>query len=317
MPTARTSFDDIGQRIGVTVKTKVLVSAMLALFIHTTHTAEAEVRIVATTSSMTMLAREIGGDNVDITTLVPPDRDAHYLLAKPSMMIALRRADLLISVGADLEIGWLPAAIRGANNFKIVPGQSGYFEGAAQIDLIEVGQAADRSQGDVHPRGNPHYYMDPRRMATVAEALATRLADLDPDNRDVYAGRADRFATAVAARVPQWQSAATGSPGVIFYHKDGNYLAALLGIQIHGFVEPLPGIPPTASHLRDLIRRLGDADGVILYNTFHPHDGPEFLSRNLGWKRIQLQLEVPLDATGSTYLAHIDTWVQAITSGGE
>jgi zinc/manganese transport system substrate-binding protein len=275
--------------------------------------AAAEVRVVASTSSMAMLAREVGGPQVSITTLAPPDRDPHYLLARPSMMVALRRADLLVAVGAELEIGWLPAAIQGAANPKILPGQAGYFEGAAQIDLIETGQVADRSRGDVHPMGNPHYYLDPARMATVARALAARLGALDAANRDAFAARAAAFSAAVDARADQWRRQAAGAPGVVFYHKDGNYLAAFLGVPVLGWLEPLPGIPPTASHLRDLVVRLKGAKGVIIYNSFHPKDGPGFLSRQLGWKAVQLPIEVPLDATGAMYLSHIDQWVQAIS----
>ena len=115
------------------------------------------VDVVATTSSMGMLARTVGGEIVAVTVLAPPDRDAHSLLARPSMMIALRRADLLIAVGADLEVGWLPAALRGASNPRILPGQQGYFEGAAQLILLETGQLADRARGDIHPSGNPHF----------------------------------------------------------------------------------------------------------------------------------------------------------------
>jgi len=275
--------------------------------------AAAEVRVVASTSSMAMLAREVGGPQVSVTTLAPPDRDPHYLLARPSMMVALRRADLLVAVGAELEIGWLPAAIQGASNPKILPGQAGYFEGAAQIDLIETGQTADRSRGDVHPMGNPHYYLDPVRMATVARALAARLGALDPPHKDAFAARAAAFSAAVDARADQWRRQAAGAPGVVFYHKDGNYIAAFLGVPVLGWLEPLPGIPPTASHLRDLVERLKSTKGVVLYNSFHPKDGPEFLSRQLGWKAVQLPIEVPLDATGATYLSHIDQWVQAIS----
>jgi zinc/manganese transport system substrate-binding protein len=274
--------------------------------------AVAELRVVATTSSMAMLAREVGGSGVSITTMAPPDRDPHYLLARPSMMMALRRADLLVAVGADLEVGWLPAAIQGASNPRILPGQPGYFEGAAQIDLIEKGQTADRSRGDVHPMGNPHYYMDPVRMATVARALALRLSALDPSNTDAFVSRAAAFSKAVEARVETWRRQASGVPGVVFYHKDGNYLAALLGVPVLGWLEPLPGLPPTASHLRDLVGRLQGSKGIILYNGYQPKDGPDFLSRQLGWKAVQLQIEVPLDATGATYLAHIDQWVKAI-----
>jgi len=275
--------------------------------------AGAEVRVVATTSSMAMLAREVGGDAVSVTTLAPPDRDPHYLLARPSMMLALRRADLVIAVGAELEVGWLPAALQSAANGRIQPGQPGYFEGAAQIELLETGQTADRSRGDVHPTGNPHYNMDPVRMATVGRALAGRLAALDPPHRQAYLARAAAFAAAVDARAGTWRARAAGAPGVVFYHKDGNYLAAFLDVPVLGYIEPLPGIPPTASHLRDLVGRLKGSKGVILYNGYQPSDGPGFLARQLGWSAVQLPLDVGLDATGATYLDHLDRWVTAIT----
>jgi zinc/manganese transport system substrate-binding protein len=161
--------------------------------------------------------------------------------------------------------------------------------------------------------GNPHYYMDPGRMAAVARALAARLGALDPANKDAFAARADAFSKAVDARAELWRRQAAGAPGVVLYHKDANYLAVFLGVPVLGWLEPLPGIPPTASHLRGLVDRLKGSRGVILYNTYHPKDGPEFLSRQLGWKAVQLPIEVPLDATGATYLAHIDRWVQAIS----
>jgi zinc/manganese transport system substrate-binding protein len=272
----------------------------------------AQMNVVATTSSMGMLARTVGGDAVAVTVLAPPDRDAHSLLARPSMMIALRRANLLVAVGADLEAGWLPAAIRGAGNGGIQPGQPGYFEGAAQLTLLETGAAADRARGDVHPAGNPHFYMDPLRMATLATALGQRLAQIDPANQAGYTQRAAKFGAAVEARVPGWKAAAKDAPGVVLYHKDVNYLAAFLEVRVLGYIEPVPGIPPTASHLRDLVQRLTGQRGVILFSSFQPSDGPEFLARTLSWPRVQLSLEAPLDADGAAYLAHIDTWVNAI-----
>jgi zinc/manganese transport system substrate-binding protein len=293
---------------------KLLVVALAAASLAAAP-APAAVNVVATTSSMGMIARTVGGDAVKVTVLSPPDRDAHYLLAKPSMMVALRRADLLVAVGAELEVGWLPAALQGASNPKILPGQPGYFEGAAQIDLIEVGQAADRAKGDVHPMGNPHYYMDPERMARVAQALAGRLGALDPADGERFQSNAEALARAVADRVPAWKERAAGAPGTVLYHKDANYLAALLGVPILGYVEPLPGIPPTAAHLQGLVRTLSGRRGVILYNTFQSGDGPGFLARNLGWRAKQLQLEVDLDAAGQGYLDHIDRWVTAIASG--
>ncbi len=293
------------------MKIAIAMAAVLAAALQV----RAEVRVVATTSSMAMLAREVGGSAVSITTLAPPDRDPHYLLARPSMMVALRRADLLVAIGADLEVGWLPAAIQGASNPRILPGQPGYFEGAAQVALIETGQVADRARGDVHPMGNPHFHMDPVRMVTVARALAVRLGSLDPPNTDLFARRAAAFASAVEPRAIAWRRQAAGAPGVVFYHRDGNYLAAFLGVPVVGYIEPLPGIPPTASHLRELVTRLTGSKGVIIYNTFHPREGPDFLARQLGWKAVQLPLEVPLDATGSAYLSLVDQWVRAMTGG--
>ena len=273
--------------------------------------AHAAVNVVATTSSMGMLVRTVGGDAVEVTVLAPPDRDAHYLLARPGMMLALRRADLLVAVGADLEVAWLPAALQGARNARILPGQTGYFEGAAQLTLLEAGQAADRARGDVHPAGNPHFYMDPVRMARLALLLADRLALLDPANGDSYATRAAAFGRAVEARVPGWRQAAKGAPGVVLYHRDVNYLATFLDVPVLGYIEPVPGIPPTASHLRDLVQRLSGSRGVILHTSYQSGDGPAFLVRNLGWERVQLQLEVPLGADGTEYLDHIGAWVEA------
>jgi zinc/manganese transport system substrate-binding protein len=276
--------------------------------------AEAKLDIVATTSSMGFLARTVGGDQVKVTVLAPPDRDAHSLLAKPSMMVALRNADLLVAVGADLEIGWLPAALQSANNPKILPGTPGYFDGGAQLDLIEKGGGADRSKGDVHPLGNPHFYLDPQRMAQLASALAARMGKLDAAHAAPFEANAAAFAKAVEARLPVWKQKAAGAPGVVFYHKDGNYLAALLGVPVLGYVEPLPGIPPTASSLKDLVARLTGKRGVVIYTTFQSGDGPAVVAKSLGWGAHQLPLEVALDGDTAAYFDLIDKWVAAVAS---
>jgi zinc/manganese transport system substrate-binding protein len=292
---------------------RVLLSIAIGLGL-AVPTAAQPLSVVATTSSMGMLARAVGGPAVKVTSLAPPDRDAHYLVARPSMMIALRNADLLVAVGSDLEVGWLPAALRSAGNRRILPGQQGHFEGAAHVDLLEKGQAADRSRGDVHPIGNPHYYMDPLRLAPAAKALAERLAALRPAAAGVFNANAEAFAKAAADRVPQWRQRVAGVPGVLLFHKDVNYLADLLGVPIVGYIEPVPGVPPTAGHLRDLLTRLRGTRGVILYTTFQPSDGPDYLAKNLGWPAQRLQLEPPADADLNGYLAHIDRWVSAIAS---
>jgi zinc/manganese transport system substrate-binding protein len=273
--------------------------------------ASAEVRVVATVPNMGMLAETVGGNAVHVTVLAPPDRDAHYLEARPSMMAALRRADLVVAVGAELEVGWLPAALQGAHNPNIQVGRQGYFEGAAQIDLIQVGLAADRAHGDVHPAGNPHYYFDPLRMGEVAKALAERLADFAPDHAEQFRSNAREFAEQAAEHVERWQARAEGAPGVVFYHKDVDYLAKLMDVEILGYIEPLPGIPPTARHLSELVGSLRGNEGVILYADFQPSRGPEFVARELGWSQQQLPNQVDIGADSQAYFDLINRWVEA------
>ncbi len=274
--------------------------------------AGAQIDVVATTSNMGMLARTVGGDGVNVTVLVPPDRDAHYLEARPTMMAALRRADLLVAVGAELEVGWLPAALRGANNPAVLPGRPGYFEGAAHVHLIETDAVADRAGGDVHPEGNPHFYTDPVRLAEAGRALAERMGQLDVANADRYAANAERFANEVEARLSDWQARLQNVPGVVAYHKDVNYLFRRFAVPELGYVEPLPGIPPTASHLAELVQRLRGQQGVVAHLPFQPARGPEFLARELGWQVVRLPSNVGLNATSDDYLELIDRWVSAL-----
>ncbi len=270
--------------------------------------------VVATTSNMGMLVRTVGGSNVSVAVLAPPDRDPHFLQAKPTMMVALRNADLLVSVGAELEVGWLPAALQGASNGKLLPGQPGYFEAAAQVSLIEKSADTDRSRGDVHPMGNPHLFLDPVRMADVARALAGRLGKLDPPHAEAYRANAEAFAKTAGDRVPKWKELAGGAPGVILYHKDANYLLGLLGVPILGYVEPLPGIPPTAQHLSDLVGQLFGRKGVVLFTDYQSAQGPDFLASKLGWKAVRLPVEVGEKGDANAYFAMIARWVEAIAS---
>jgi len=287
----------------------VLVAAVLAA-----PEARATLRVVATTSNFGMLVRTVGGDNVKVTVLAPPDRDPHFLQAKPTMMVALRNADLLVAVGAELEVGWLPAALQGASNGKLLPGQPGYFESAAQVTLIDKSGDADRSRGDVHPMGNPHLFLDPVRMAEVARALGGRLGKLDPPHEVAYRSNAETFAKAVSERVPKWKERAAGAPGVVLYHKDANYLLGLLGVPILGYVEPLPGIPPTAQHLSDLVQELSGRKGIILFTDYQSAQGPNFLAGKLGWKAVRLSPEVGEKGDANAYFGMIDRWVDAIAS---
>jgi zinc/manganese transport system substrate-binding protein len=269
-------------------------------------------RVVATTSSMGALVRAVGGDAVELRVLAPPDRDAHHLQATPAMMLALRRADLVVAVGADLEVGWLPLAVRQAANPAILPGRAGHFEAAAAVSLLERGQPADRALGDVHPAGNPHLYLDPERMSVVARALAGRLAELDGSRAATYRDRASAFAGQVAARLPGWRERLVGSPGVLAYHRDADYFLERFGVPSLGYIEPVPGVPPTARHIQELVTGLRGKSGVIVYAPYYPSQAPQQLAGILGWASHALPVEPPLDADGAGYLAHIERWVSAV-----
>jgi zinc/manganese transport system substrate-binding protein len=182
----------------------------------------APLEVVATSPSMGALARAVAGDRVGLKVLAGPDRDLHQLQVKPSMIRALRSADLVVAMGAELEIGWLPPAIASAANRSIQPGQAGYFEAAAQVPLLDAGGPQDRALGDVHPIGNPHVDLDPVRMAAIAHALAERVVRLDPGGTDAYRQGADRFTAAVEQRLPGWRARLRGAPGVVLYHRDAS-----------------------------------------------------------------------------------------------
>ncbi len=278
----------------------------------TAQAALATLNVVVTTASMGMLAREVGGDAVRVTVLAPSDRDPHMLQAKPSMIRQLRDADLVVAVGAELEQGWLPAAISSSANPRLLVGRPGYFEAAAQVDLLESNQAADRALGDVHPAGNPHLHMDPVRMGQVAMALAERLARLQPALGPDARLRASRFVAAVQDRLPGWQSRSRGAPGVVLFHKDAIYLTNRFSIPVHGYLEPVPGVPPGARHLQTLTSRLQGKPGVVVRHAYQPAQAAERLAGALGWPVRVLPLEPSGTAGAEAYFQFLDAWVNGL-----
>lgn len=271
--------------------------------------------VVATTTNMAMLSAAVGGDDVSVTVLAPPDRDTHYLELRPNMMVSLRRADLLVSVGAELEVGWLPPAIQGTGNRRLNPGQRGYFEAAAQVELIDQVPDADRSMGDVHPMGNPHVYMDPLRMAQVGQALAARMGEIAPERADQFSANARAFAErmeALVARLAERVNAnADAPPGVLLYHKDADYLMRLLDVPVLGYLEPVPGVPPTGRHLNALVSELKGREGVMIANPWQSRRGPDFIGRELGFPVHVLPTNVPVDGDVADYEALLMQWVKA------
>jgi zinc/manganese transport system substrate-binding protein len=249
------------------IKVKLLVIGLL-ITLCWPHTATAKLKVVATLTDLGWIAEQVGGDKVEVEVLCPGDRDPHYLPAKPSLARKLSKADLLVYNGLELEIGWLPLLIDAARNPRIRPGDRGELDcSLAVASILEVPAGVpDRSQGDIHPLGNPHYLSDPRNAIAVGYLMANRLAELDPAAADTYLQRAEDLATALMAQITGWQEklATVQAHAIVVYHKQWEYLLDWLGLEVIGEIEHRPGISPSPRHVDSVIRRGKERGNVVV-----------------------------------------------------
>jgi len=227
------------------------------------------------------LAQELAGDKASIYSATTALQDPHRIEARPSLIARVRSADLLVCTGAELEAGWLPLLLTQSGNRKIQLGSPGYFEASQYAVKIEVPTVLDRSLGDVHASGNPHIHLDPRNIAKVAEALSERLAQLDPQNVDAYKARANSFHGRWRAALARWELQAARLKGVpvVVYHKDMSYFLNWVGMREAGSLEPKPGLPPTPTHLADLVERMKrEPAKAVIYSAYNSPRAAEFLS---------------------------------------
>jgi len=246
--------------------------------------AHAALRVLATTPEWAALTRELGGDKVDVYSATSAFQDVHRVDAKPSLVARARNADLVVAAGAELEIGWLPILLRESGNARIQPGNPGYFEADANLRLLEVPTAVDRSMGDVHPQGNPHAHLDARNVAIVATALATRLAAVDPANAPYYQARGVDFQARWQSAMARWEAQAAplkGAP-VVVIHRDQAYLCHWLGLVEVAAIEPKPGVPPSSSYLAELVTKLSAAPPkMILRNAYNDSKAVDWLAERI------------------------------------
>ena len=217
--------------------------------------AEAKLNVIATTADLGALAHAVGGDNIKVTVLGRPTEDPHFVDAKPSFLVQLSRADLLVEGGAELEIGWLPPLMDQARNPRIQMSGAGHFSAAEGIELLEVPEKLDRSKGDLHAMGNPHYLIDPANAKIVAQRLAEKFCEMDRANCEKYRGNYGQFAARLDAKLAEWEKALAPFKGqhVTAYHNSWPYFGHRFGLKVDLFLEPKPGIPPTPAHLADVI----------------------------------------------------------------
>jgi zinc/manganese transport system substrate-binding protein len=270
---------------------KLLLSMALSLACATQ--AFAGVNVVATLPWIGSLAKEIGKDKVSVTVLIKSNQDAHMIEAKPSMILAARKADIILYDGLDLEIGYLPLIIESSKNPKLMPGQVGNFDCSQFITALEKPTTVDRSMGDVHPLGNPHYHFSPSRVLRVAEGMARLLADADKANADFYLTNYKAFAERMQEREKEWHALPLKGKKYVAYHKYFEYLANELGLRFIGYLEPKPGIPPSAAHIEELIELMKrEKPEAILITPAYGKEEAGSLSSKTGVKVIVLPHDV-------------------------
>jgi zinc/manganese transport system substrate-binding protein len=246
--------------------------------------AQAALRVLATTPEWAALTRELGGDKVDVYAATSAFQDVHRVDAKPSLVARARNADLVVAAGAELEVGWLPILLRESGNAHIQPGNPGYFEADANLRLLEVPSAVDRSMGDVHPQGNPHAHLDARNVAIVATALSARLAVVDSANAPYYQARGVDFQARWQSAMARWQAQAAPLKGVpvVVIHRDQAYLCHWLGLVEVAAIEPKPGVPPSSSYLAALVTKLSAAPPkMILRNAYNDSKAVDWLAERI------------------------------------
>ena len=213
--------------------------------------------VVTTTEDLAAIAREVGGERVTVAALCRGYQDPHYLDARPSYMVQLKKADLFVQVGRDLEVGWAPGLLNGARNPRILLGAPGFVDASSQVQVLEIPASVSRAQGDVHPFGNPHYWLDPANGVPIARAIRDGLARVDGANAALYARRCADFEQRLAAATARWRQQARSldlaGMKVVTYHRSWSYFAHAFGLQVVDVVEPKPGIPPSPNHVQRLV----------------------------------------------------------------
>ncbi|HJR50667.1 MAG TPA: metal ABC transporter substrate-binding protein [Gemmatimonadales bacterium] len=304
--------------------TLVLRSLVAAALFAAAAPARAAVDVVATTEDLASLVREVGGDRVRVEALARGYQDPHFVEAKPSFILRLNRADLLVLVGRELEVAWLPPLIQQSRNAKVQRGSPGYLDASLTARILEIptGQIT-RAMGDVHPSGNPHYWLDPGNGRRMAAAIRDRLSQLSPGDAAYFAGRYADFDKRLAAAEARWDALMKPFRGldVVTYHRSWPNFAERFGLEVIGYVEPRPGIPPSPSHTIQLIREMKSRNvKLLLVEPYFDLKTPASVARESGAKVVVLLPSVGGEKEVRDYIAlfdhNLDKLVAAIKETG-
>jgi zinc/manganese transport system substrate-binding protein len=287
------------RRTKMTTRISALLAACALVFAFVSppqSRADSKLRIMTATTDLASLAQEVGGDRVDVESIARGYQDPHFVEAKPSFLLKLRHADLLIVVGLELEIGWLPPLISQSTNPKIQVGAPGYFDASRFAKILEIptGQVT-RAEGDVHPLGNPHYWLDPENGLRIAKGIQNKLSEMRPGDAAYFAQRYDSFEQRLKQADEKWLAEMKSYSGrkVVTYHRSWPNFAEHFHLDVVGYVEPRPGIPPSPQHTVELIGQMKrDGVKVILVEPYFDLKTPNAIARDTGAKVVVLMPSV-------------------------
>src|SRR5882724_4275967 len=296
------------------MKKKLLIlSTILACAL----SAQAKLNVVATLPDFGSLAREVGGDKIDLVVLAKATEDPHFVDARPSFVVSLRNADVLIDGGAELELGWLPPLLQNARNPKIEIGKPGRVQTSQGIRLMNVPANVTRAAGDVHALGNPHFMSDPIIAKAVAQHIAQSFSTVDPANGGFYDANYKKFEATINAKLQEWGAALLPFKGqnVVAYHDSWPYFAHRFGLNIDIFLEPKPGIPPSPSHLAEVIEKMkAQKIKAIIVEPFHDRKIADRVASATGAKVVDFDQYPGALPNTDTYVKLIDALVARLSA---
>jgi zinc/manganese transport system substrate-binding protein len=293
------------------------VYTLLLLLFFTQSPAMAELKVFACEPEWGALISELAGDKAEVSVATTAFQDVHHIQARPSLIARVRQTDLLVCTGADLEIGWLPVLLQRASNPGVMPGEQGYFLAADYVHMLGVPAVLDRAEGDVHPAGNPHIQMDPGNYPPIATALAQRLAQLDTDNAAFYQARAEDFAARWRAATERWTQRAQPLKGMqtVVYHDAWTYMNRWLSLDQLAELEPKPGMPPTSSHLSDVLKTMQrDPARVIIRAPYDDGRAVDWLHEHTGIPGLVLPFTVGGNAQAGDLYGLFDSTLDLLLS---
>jgi zinc/manganese transport system substrate-binding protein len=298
------------------MKSLIVIAVALLLGEGMAAPAQADLKVATSLTDLASVAQFVGGKHVTAQSLCRGYEDPHFVPAKPSLMKAIQNADVYISTGLELDNGWLPLVLPGSRNPKIQPGAKGFVDASQGVDVLEKPTGTvSRAEGDIHPLGNPHYYLDPKALEVVADHLAAVFSDLDPANAADYTANAKQFKDRMESSLERWEKEMEPYKGatIVPYHKNFIYFADRFGLKLFNTVEPKPGIPPSPHYIADLADAMKKSGvKVIVYQPYYNADASKQVAQKAGGVAVEVPTEVGGVKGADDVFSKFDTMVSSI-----